>query len=267
MTGDLIKIEQFQDTPVRVIRHGPYGVIPLNDIADALCIDRSGFHKLFKRHAETLARYGLMVKTSTSQGDSSTLCLTREGVVGLILKTKPGASKSQDAQDRIIAFQTWAIETISKIMNGERVRVSLSIDEELVQARHLAEQTGGNLASFQAIALKKCGFGDYVPALNIPQIIHGEIGWFNPTRLVALCNDPDLTPERLNWYLKNKGFQYRDGYIWRLTPLGMAHGKEYWYTASSQHQEIRIAWRESVLFASGLKRPISTDQAALPARA
>ena len=45
------------------------------------------------------------------------------------------------------------------------------------------------------------------------------------------------------------------------------HGREYWYTALGGHQEVRIEWRESILYASGLKRSIANDQAALPAKA
>jgi hypothetical protein len=47
----------------------------------------------------------------------------------------------------------------------------------------------------------------------------------------------------------------------------MEHGREYLYTSPHQHSEIRLSWRESILYASGLKRPIPDDQLALPARA
>jgi hypothetical protein len=47
----------------------------------------------------------------------------------------------------------------------------------------------------------------------------------------------------------------------------MEHGREYMYTAPSMHQEVRIAWRVTVLYAAGLKHDIADDQAMLPARA
>jgi hypothetical protein len=76
--------------------------------------------------------------------------------------------------------------------------------------------------------------------------------------------------EYVNNYLHNHGWIYRDvnqGRVWRLQPAAMDHGREYWFEAPSGHREIRIAWKESILVASGLKRELSQDQMALPARA
>ncbi|MDP3562907.1 MAG: hypothetical protein Q8R70_00300 [Methanoregula sp.] len=140
-----------------------------------------------------------------------------------------------------------------------------AIDTELQNARHLAEQTGGDLAAFQAIALKKCGMEDYIPALKAsPSLIHGEVGWFIPTQLGEMCA---LTAIQFNHWLNNKGYQYREGNVWRLQPLGEMHGQEYWFEAPSGHREIRIRWRESILYASGLKREIPASQLMLPAQA
>jgi hypothetical protein len=66
---------------------------------------------------------------------------------------------------------------------------------------------------------------------------------------------------------REQAIMNRQGRIWRLNPTGEMHGKEYVYEATSGHREIRIRWRESILYASGLKRPIDESQLALPARA
>jgi hypothetical protein len=47
----------------------------------------------------------------------------------------------------------------------------------------------------------------------------------------------------------------------------MQHGREYQFNLGNGHSEPRISWRESILYASGLKRPVAQDQIALPARA
>jgi hypothetical protein len=76
--------------------------------------------------------------------------------------------------------------------------------------------------------------------------------------------------EYVNNYLHNHGWIYRDaseGRVWRLQPMAMEHGREYWFEAPSGHREIRIVWRKSILYASGLRREIPEDQMALPARA
>ena len=262
MTGDLVPLHE--TLPWRIV-DSPIGlVIPAIDIADALGYDRSTITRIVKANEDIFKGLQVFQPLSTRGGTQLFLCLNKVGTDRILYLIKP--SKKREVFERFEKFREKAFERLAE-QKKEITQALPPIDEELVRARHLAEQTGGNLASFQAVALKKCGLEDYIPALNIPQVIHGETGWYNPTRLVALCNDPDLTPERLNWYLKNKGFQYRDGYLWRLTPEGQIHGKEYWFTAASGHQEIRIAWRESILYASGLKRAISGDQAALTARA
>jgi hypothetical protein len=261
MTGDLVKTENFQGISVRVVHHDNTDHIPLVDIADALGIDRSGLRKLFRRHEATLGKYSSKDIMTSEAGTREFICLNQRGMMLLLLKIKPGASSNPDVEEKIVAFNEWAIEILHRAAKGENVLVS-SIDTELQQAKRIAELTDTDPRIMWAAALRKCGLPEYADVLR-PALVHGETGWYNPTRLVTLCNDPDLTPERLNWYLKNKGFQYRDGYIWRLTPMGLIHGREYNFEAPSGHVEIRIAWRESVLYASGLKRPIAEDQTAL----
>jgi hypothetical protein len=258
--------EQFHGIPVRVVRKEIEGMIPLNDIADGIGLDRSGLHKLLKRNNVILSPYVGMVNMSSPSGAQETICLSRDGVVGILMKTDFGKMKDPVKQAKVIDFQRWAIDTLAKIVRGEPVQPSApGLDNEILHARSLAEKCGKNPDAFLAIALETCGEGKYAPALlQTPPVVRGEPGWYNITQLVTLCNDPLLNPERLNHYLKNRGFQYRDeNRLWRLTPDGMEHGKEYPYTSPHQHSEIRISWRESVLYASGLKRPMPADQMAL----
>ena len=260
MTGDLVPL--FEGKKIRVIEHAGEVWMPLVDLASAWGIDRTTPYNILMRNLALFAGMCDLAGDVTSQTGA---LVNERGLYLLMGKISADRLKNPEAKEAIIRFQRWVPELIQRFRKGEIVQ-RVDIKSELQQAKEYAGICERDAGSFQAAVFKKYGMPEFADVLR-PALVHGETGWYNPTRLVALCNDPDLTPERLNWYLKNKGFQYRDGYIWRLTPLGMAHGKEYWYTASSQHQEIRIAWRESVLFASGLKHPISTDQAALPARA
>jgi prophage antirepressor-like protein len=264
MTGELIPLPTFEGSEIRAIEQIGAVWMPLVDLAYAWGLKPNTLYQIVARNEKKFEGFSAVVHVTCTD---TLQCVNEQGLYLLMGAINTDRLHNITVADAILRFQRWVPELIQRYRKKEIVQTPVNgIDTELQQARHLAEQTGGNLASFQAIALKKCGFEDYVPALNIPQIIHGETGWYNPTRLISLCNDPDLTPERLNWYLRNKGYQYRDGYIWRLTPEGRIHGKEYWFTAASGHQEIRIAWRESVLFASGLKRSISGDQVALTAK-
>ena len=255
---------------VRVIQSDIGPVIPVVDIADMIGYSRGAITKAIKEHEGKMSPCKTFIPLPTSGGSQQFLCLNRTGVDYLLVFIHP--SKDRMSDDEFLDFRR---DILAKMDAGKPTEFESDIRAEIVRARHLAELTGGNLAAFQKIALEKCGVGDYAPALQVPALVHGETGWFNATQLVAMCNDPLLNPERLNWYLANnpkdperRPFQYRDeNHLWRLTLLGKEHGKEYWYTAPSQHQEIRIAWRENVLYASGLRRSISTDQAALPAKA
>lgn len=254
----------FEDHIVRAIEHEGELWFPLEDLAAAWGIDRKTPGNLIGRNQDLFA--GMF----RSDGDVTYHDVNERGLYVLMGKISADRLKNPEAKAAMIRFQRWVPELIQRYRKKEIVQVTPPqplIQEEIDRAKLLAQVTGGDLREFQKIALKKCGYGDYAPALDSPSIVHGETGWYNPTRLIALCNDPDLTPERLNWYLHNKGYQVREGFIWRLTPAGKEHGMEYPYEAPSGHREIRIRWRESILYASGLKKAIPSDQLALPARA
>jgi hypothetical protein len=146
---------------------------------------------------------------------------------------------------------------------------------DLREARQIAELTKADPKAMQAAILRKHGYKELADVLVPPlAYVHGEPGWYTVTELVALCNDPLLTPIRLNKWLENyrednewKPFQYREGKIWRLAPHGQPHGREYQYNLGNGHSEPRISWRSSVLYACGLKRDLAPDQMALPERA
>ena len=251
----------FEGKEVHTFEHAGEIWFPLTDLASAWGVDRKTPGNLIGRNQEIFE--GMFL----SEGDVTYHDVNERGLYLLMGKISADRLKNPDAKAAMIRFQRWIPELIQKYRKKEIVQTPAApqdrLKDEMTKARLCAQETNGNLIAFQKIALGKCGMGDYAPALDTaPAIVHGETGWYNPTRLVALCNDPDLTPERLNYFLLNKGFQTRDGYLWRLTPLGTEHGREYQYEAPSGHREIRISWRISILEASGLVR--HPEQATLP---
>ena len=242
-------------------------VIPETDIAEMIGCDRSAITKKIKAFEKYISPFQISIPLPTSGGYQPHDCLNRTGFDRLILLMRP-RRKADENIDRLFELR----ETILAKLDTEREAGTIpvrtpDIKSELREARELAEACQRAPEAFQAAILKKYGKVELAEALQCG-IVHGEPGWHNVTQLVTLCNDPLLNPERLNHYLKNKGFQYRDeNRLWRLAPAGMEHGKEYLFTSPHQHSEIRISWRESVLYASGLKRPVSEGQLALPARA
>jgi len=263
MTGDLVP--PFKGKEIRVVEYAGEVWMPCRDLSLALGLDRTTLYQHVSRNKdffEGCAQTGDILSQET--GD---IWLNEQGLYLMLARVSLGRVLPV-AKAAIIKFRKEVPELIQRYRKKEIVQV-VSIDgikAELQQAKEYAGVCERDVGSFQAAVFKKYGMTEFADVLR-PAIVHGETGWYNPTRLVSLCNDPDLTPERLNWYLKNKGFQYRDGYIWRLTPAGLIHGREYNFEAPSGHVEVRIAWRESVLYASGLKRPISSDRASLTAKA
>jgi prophage antirepressor-like protein len=259
MTGELTTL--FEGRDVRVIERDGEPWFPLFDLAAAWGVDRKTPGNLVDRNKELFA--GMF----HSDGDVTYHDVNERGLYVLMGKISADRLKNPEAKAAMIRFQRWVPELIQKYRKKEIVQQPINQDAalkaSLSTARLLATETGGDLAAFQRIALEKCGLGDWAPALStVPK--HGEPGWYNPTQLGEMCG---LTAEQVNAYLYNKAFQYREGKIWRLNPSGEMHGKEYVYEATSGHREIRIRWRESILYASGLKRPIDESQLALPARA
>ena len=251
MTGTaLIPLPQFGGKEIRATEHDGQVWISIHDLSLAWGLDRSTLGKHIERDPEMYAFTHILVDNLSP---TPLRCVNEEGLY-LLLGAISTAKLKPEIKQLIREFRKWVVPKIlQQFRKGEIQQTQTpTIEEELVRAKYLAEQTGGNLQAFQKIALEKCGFKDYAPALNSTAIQHGEKGWHTPTSLMKFCNDPDLTAERLNWYLKNKGFQYKDGFLWRLTPEGWKHGEEYQFNAPGGHSEPRIAWKKSILVASGL---------------
>ena len=212
-----------------------------------------------------------------SDGDVTYHDVNEKGLYPTHGKDQCGPAKNPKARDAMIRFQRWVPELIQKYRKHEIAQVPAAPDirTELQEARELAMICGKSPESFQAVILRKHGKSELAAELKASgEIVRGETGWYTVTGLVELCDDPILTAERLNTYLANcrengewKPFQYKEGKIWRLAPRGLPHGKEYPFNLGNGHSEPRISWRESILVAAGLKRPVSGDQMALPARA
>ena len=272
MSGELTTL--FEGKEIRVIEKDGEAWIPCRDLSLALGLDRYTLYQHVKRNRDF---FGDDAKDGDNLSpDDSDLWVNEGGLYTLLARVSIGRV-TPIAKAAIIQFRKSVPVLIQRYRKKEIVQIppAPDIKAELVEARGLAEACQRSPETFQAAILRKHGKGELADVLQVPAIVHGDSGWFNITQLVAMCNDPLLNPERLNWYLANnpkdperRPYQYRDpNRLWRLTSLGREHGKEYMFTAYTQHSEVRIAWRESILYASGLKRQIANDQAALAAPA
>jgi len=268
----------FEGKEIRALERAGEPWFPIVDLAAAWGIDRTTPHNILIRNGEAFRGFVCGVSMCDKMSPSETgFCVNERGLYLLIGKITTGKLKNKEAAANILRFQRWVPELIQKYRKHEIMQVPAAPDirAELEEARELAMICGKSPESFQAVILRKHGKPELAAELKASgEIVRGETGWYTVTGLVELCNDPTLTAERLNTYLANcrengewKPFQYKEGKIWRLAPRGLPHGKEYPFNLGNGHSEPRISWRESILVAAGLKRPVSEDQMALPARA
>jgi hypothetical protein len=254
-------------SPAMRIIESPIGpVIPVIDVADMIGYSRGSITKAIKEHEGKMSPCKTFITLPTPGGPQQFLCLNRIGIDYLFLFIHPAKTRMSD--DEYIEFRKSILLKMDVGKPDARKPVIPAIDTELQNARHLAEVCGQEAGAFQAAVFKKHGMPEFADIVR-PPVVHGETGWYSVTQLCELAADESLEghPERLNNYLRNRGFQYKEERVWRLQPAGEVHGKEYWFESYTGHREIRIRWRESILYASGLKRELSPSQMVLPAKA
>ncbi|MFA6364228.1 hypothetical protein [Methanoregula sp.] len=272
MTNELINL--FEGHDIRVLEKDGEIWFPIYDLSKAWGIDDSTIFKQIERHPDDFSG---CVSDVDNLSTGVIKCVNEPGLYAVLSISSVKNVKNPGAKELIKTFRANAPKAIQQLRKKEIAPVgpgSQELDEvvayDLIEAKQIAELTGTDPKVMQAAALRKLGYSELADVLDPPgpAYVHGETGWYNPSGLVELCDDPDLTAERLNHYLANyredgqwRPFQVREGKVWRLTPRGTKHGREYPFNLGNGHSEPRISWRESILYASGLKR-----QAALPER-
>jgi hypothetical protein len=236
-------------------------VIPMTDVAKRLGKDRSTLSRL-TRKPENKDLFEGMISTQpleTPHGRQFCKCITREGLKRLIDLLRPVS------RDGFAGKQ--AQYRLSNIGKAPCQRAK-TLDEDLDEAKHLAEKCGKPADLFLAVVLRKHGKKEFADLLTQPLATPSSAGqpgiWMTPTDIGNECG---LSPREVNSWLYNHDFQYPQGSIWRLTSKGEEYGEEYEYPTPYKHTETRIRWNRSVLIASGLKRPAPGEPLALPQRA
>lgn len=111
--------EMFHEIPVRIVKRGKDAMFPVADIASGIGYDRSVLINLMSRNKENFDEYkGYVVMTHPSGGPQEMVCLTRDGVIALVLALGLGHIKDPAKKQRIKEFRSWAVETIGKVMDG-----------------------------------------------------------------------------------------------------------------------------------------------------
>ena len=121
MTDKSISTETFYDIPVRVVHHEGTPMIPLVDIAMALNYDRGNMTRLLKRNAELFEPYKGLVQMTTPGGIQELVCLSEEGVVGLLMKMDYSRVKDKTFRTKVLDFQRWAVRVLKTAMKQDIV--------------------------------------------------------------------------------------------------------------------------------------------------
>lgn len=233
-------------------------VIPVADIADMIGYSRSALTKAIKANERKMNPCKTFISLPTTGGSQQFLCLNRAGVDYLFVLIHP--AKARMDIDQLLEFRKGILEKLGDVVAAQAAPAPASlapavntIEAEIQRARIIARESGRDERAYLAVAYEKCGVREYIKALNESgsPVVHGEKGWMTPKQLGDRCG---LNSREVNSWLYNHGFQFPEGAIWRLQPKGEPYGREYWFEAPGGHREIRVAWREEVLHASGLKR-------------
>lgn len=104
----------FERAPVRVIQTTEgLTVFPIVDIAKAIGYSRQTLRQIINRNEDLFQGWFLKVMlppSSPNGGRRDVMCVTKEGLMGLLLKIVPSRVKDAEKRERLIRFRCWAIE-------------------------------------------------------------------------------------------------------------------------------------------------------------
>lgn len=251
MTGELVTTENFQEIPVRIVQGEKDRMIPLVDIAAATGYDRSTINQIIDRNPDVFEGLKGMVVIPTRGGMQEVSCLTRDGVIGLLIKISSSRIKDKNVRAKVVAFQRWAIETLGKAMDGNfagasKIGISSILEDHLRMARALTEYAGvkPGIASAVAISVVQEKTGqDLTWCKNLLPPAQDPPGQLIPTEIGIRLG---VTARQVNLLLENLKYQVRQGDTWYLTGAGKFWGEEYPYSRNG-HSGYQIRWKPEIV--------------------
>jgi prophage antirepressor-like protein len=259
MTGDLILTAHFQEIPIRIVQREKDRMIPLVDIARALDYDRGSLTHMLKKHEALFEGMKGVVLMTTPGGMQKSICLTRDGVIGLLMKMDYQRAKSPDLAERLIKFQKWAITTLGKVIDGAPVapqheahpfqsnpEASAMLEEHLRMAKALTEYAGvkPGIAAAVAIAVVQDRTGvDLTWCKNLLPAASDPPGYLIPSEIGMQIG---ISAQRVNETLQDLGYQVKSREGWKLTGPGRFYGEEYPFSRNG-HSGYQIRWKPEVI--------------------
>lgn len=232
MTNEIVKVEQFMGIPVRIIKtESDEVIIPLIDIAKGVDYDSSGITRLYDRNSELLKDYAqTVVMTSGDQvAPTKHICVTKDGVIGILMKMDYIRIKNEDKRKRIVAFQKWAVDTITKIMKGEpktsNGTIAFRVSEQLQIADAMSKYANVDRGIAISMALSKVEFDTGADLTMWKNTVQKEkvskpIGYLTATEIGRELGMGNHAGASINRILYKLGYLERFSDHWILTQKG-----------------------------------------------
>ena len=115
--------DEFNNIPIKLYKTEKGYVVPISNIVIALETDRQTIHDLINRNKELFEIYIVSVTLTNKMGKKDSTCLTRDGVIGLLMKISYNRL-SPDKKKLVLEFQKWAIEKLGLLMSNGEVKIS-----------------------------------------------------------------------------------------------------------------------------------------------
>ena len=113
--------DKFNNIPIKLYKTEKGYVVPISNIVIALNVDRQLIHQLISKNEEIFQNFVVNVTLTTSKSGENT-CLTRDGVIGLLMKISYNRL-TPDKKKLVLEFQKWAIEKLGQLMSTGEVKI------------------------------------------------------------------------------------------------------------------------------------------------
>jgi hypothetical protein len=254
--SNVILLEQFKNKPIRIVRRSKEVMVPLNDIADAIEYDRKSLRNIIDRNNEVFKHFKGRVIMTSPGGSQETICLSRDGVLGLLMKLDYHRIKDETKKQLIIDFQVWAIETLGQVIDGNITETKLepwveAAEQHIRFAKILAESTGIKPGIAYAAAINEAEKEIGRPLDNYRKLIPAaehDTGYLTAGEVAKKVG---MSTIKLNKRLAQLGLQEQQidtkgRKNWRLTQEGKEYGEEFPFVRNG-HSGYQIKWNESIL--------------------
>lgn len=260
----LITTETFHEIPVRIVQGENGPMIPLVDIAEGIGYARQNILSLFERNSELLKddAQDIVMITGDQAAPTPHTCLSRDGVIGLLMKTDYLRIKDQERREKILSFQKWAKTTLGKVMDGKLQSsqpllppLSDALREEMARAAALTI-VGVDRGMAASVCMAKIE-DEYHTDLSylrglLTRSDDRDIAYLTAT---AIGKKLDLSPQSVNSILESAGYQKHSERVkktgakkrvWNLTDKGRRFGEIHIGRYGGAETYV-IMWRDSII--------------------